>query len=75
MKFTTASALSILSFTASVSAQNYASPPYYPTPKGGWVSDWTASYEKARVLVNKLTLAGKVNITTSVGWQMVIQLY
>ncbi|RPB08473.1 hypothetical protein P167DRAFT_608728 [Morchella conica CCBAS932] len=70
MKFTTAFVLSILSFTASVSAQNYASPPYYPSPKGGWVSDWTASYEKARVLVNKLTLAGKVNITTSVGWQM-----
>lgn len=56
---------------AAVNAQNYASPPYYPSPKGGWLSDWSASYEKARVLVSRMTLAGKVNITTSTGWSMV----
>jgi len=49
---------------------NYVSPPYYPAPKGGWVSDWSASYAKAQALVSKMTLAGKVNITTTVGWSM-----
>lgn len=62
--------LSLLSATV-VNAQNYANPPYYPSPKGGWLSDWSASYDKARLLVSKMTLAGKVNITTATGWSMV----
>lgn len=63
-------ALSFVS-AAVVNAQNYASPPYYPTPKGGWLPEWSASYDKARALVSRMTLAGKVNITTATGWQMV----
>lgn len=63
-------ALSFVSAVA-VNAQGYASPPYYPTPKGGWLSEWGASYDKARALVSRMTLAGKVNITTATGWQMV----
>lgn len=51
---------------------NYASPPYYPAPKGGWLPEWSASYVKARALVSRMTLAGKVNITTSIGWSMVV---
>lgn len=61
--------LSFVSATA-VNAQ-YANPPYYPAPKGGWLPEWSASYEKARALVSRMTLAGKVNITTATGWQMV----
>ena len=52
-------------------AQNYDSPPYYPAPKGGWTSDWAASYVKAAAMVGKMTLAEKVNVTTAIGWQMV----
>ena len=52
-------------------AQNYDSPPYYPTPKGGWIGDWAASYEKAAAMVAQMTLAEKVNVTTAIGWQMV----
>ncbi|KAI5780794.1 beta-glucosidase-related glycosidase [Geopyxis carbonaria] len=55
---------------AAVAAAASTSPPYYPTPKGGWVADWSASYEKARALVAQMTLAEKVNITTGIGWQM-----
>src|SRR5690554_2688153 len=52
-------------------AQNYDSPPYYPSPKGGWTSDWAASYQKAAAMVGQMTLAEKVNVTTAIGWQMV----
>lgn len=51
---------------------NYAAEPYYPTPKGGWSSAWTASYTKAAFLVEKMTLAEKVNITTGIGELMVL---
>ncbi|KAF8475839.1 glycoside hydrolase superfamily [Kalaharituber pfeilii] len=47
-----------------------ASPPYYSTPKGGWLSEWTPSYQKASALVGQMTLAEKVNVTTSIGWSM-----
>lgn len=43
------------------------SPPYYPAPKGGWLSDWEDSYEKAHKLVSQMTLAEKVNLTTGTG--------
>ncbi|KAM3078943.1 hypothetical protein ACMFMF_003870 [Clarireedia jacksonii] len=45
----------------------YVAAPYYPTPKGGWVSEWAAAYEKARVVVANMTLAEKVNLTTGTG--------
>ncbi|KUJ20941.1 uncharacterized protein LY89DRAFT_715245 [Mollisia scopiformis] len=45
----------------------YVAAPYYPTPKGGWVSNWTAAYEKAKVVVANMTLAEKVNLTTGTG--------
>ena len=46
------------------------SPPWYPTPPGGTVSQWSESYKKAADLVKKMTLPEKVNITTGTGWQM-----
>lgn len=46
------------------------SPPWYPTPPGGTVSQWSESYKKAAALVEKMTLPEKVNITTGTGWQM-----
>ncbi|KAF9890251.1 hypothetical protein FE257_006163 [Aspergillus nanangensis] len=46
------------------------SPPYYPTPKGGWISDWAEAYEKAHKLVSNMTLAEKVNLTTGTGIYM-----
>jgi beta-glucosidase len=49
---------------------NFHSPPVYPAPKGGWVPEWADAYAKAKKLVEQMTLAEKVNVTTSVGWQM-----
>lgn len=46
------------------------SPPWYPSPKGGTISKWATSYEKAQTLVAQMTLIEKVNITTGTGWQM-----
>ncbi|KKA27855.1 hypothetical protein TD95_003253 [Thielaviopsis punctulata] len=46
------------------------SPPYYPAPFGGWVSDWASSYEKAKILVDNMTLAEKTNITAGTGIYM-----
>jgi beta-glucosidase len=46
------------------------SPPWYPSPAGGTVSQWTESYEKAAALVEKMSLPEKINITTGTGWQM-----
>ncbi|RDL36548.1 Uncharacterized protein BP5553_05900 [Venustampulla echinocandica] len=46
------------------------SPPWYPTPPGGTVAQWSESYNKAAELVKKMTLAEKVNVTTGTGWQM-----
>jgi beta-glucosidase-like glycosyl hydrolase len=48
----------------------YFSPPYYPTPKGGWVPTWKASYAKAAALVANMTLAEKVNVTSGTGFLM-----
>ena len=44
------------------------SPPYYPTPNGGWISSWSASYEKAAAVVANMTLAEKVNLTSGTGY-------
>ncbi|KAG9230706.1 glycoside hydrolase superfamily [Amylocarpus encephaloides] len=46
------------------------SPPWYPSPAGGTVKQWSESYSKAAGLVKKMTLPEKVNITTGTGWQM-----
>ena len=46
------------------------SPPWYPSPRGGTVTAWESSYEKARLMVERMTLAEKVNITTGTGWSM-----
>jgi len=44
------------------------SPPVYPSPKGGTLSQWEKSYQKAAAMVGKMTLIEKVNITTGTGW-------
>lgn len=46
----------------------YGSPPVYPAPKGGWTPDWAEAYGKAKKLVEQMTLAEKVNVTTAIGW-------
>ncbi|KAF2084274.1 glycoside hydrolase family 3 protein [Saccharata proteae CBS 121410] len=48
----------------------YNALPYYPTPHGGWVSDWSESYAKAAKIVANMTLAEKTNITTGTGYFM-----
>jgi beta-glucosidase len=50
------------------------SPPYYPSPKGGWTPDWQASYAKAQNIVSQMTLVEKVNLTTGTGLYMVFKL-
>ena len=45
----------------------YVAAPYYPTPHGGWISDWSESYRKASLLVSNMTLAEKANITAGTG--------
>jgi hypothetical protein len=49
----------------------YYAPPYYPTPKGGWVSSWADAYVKAQQVVANMSLAEKVNLTTGTGMYMV----
>ncbi|WEW58704.1 beta-glucosidase [Emydomyces testavorans] len=51
-------------------ASDFPSPPYYPTPKGGWVPEWEEAYNKAQAVVSKMTLAEKVNLTTGAGYLM-----
>ena len=46
------------------------SPPWYPSPKGGTTDGWVGSYKKAREMVERMTLAEKVNVTTGTGWMM-----
>jgi beta-glucosidase len=48
----------------------YVAAPYYPSPLGGWTSDWTSAYEKAESLVSSMTLAEKTNITAGTGFFM-----
>ncbi|KAL1980469.1 hypothetical protein VTN96DRAFT_4126 [Rasamsonia emersonii] len=48
----------------------YSSPDYYPTPNGGWVSEWADAYAKAQKVVSQMTLAEKVNITSGTGYFM-----
>ncbi|KAI9841814.1 MAG: hypothetical protein M1837_000359 [Sclerophora amabilis] len=46
------------------------SPPWYPTPPGGTLSSWQKSFSKAHKMVERMSLAEKVNVTTGVGWSM-----
>jgi beta-glucosidase len=48
----------------------YYVPAYYPAPFGGWTADWADSYDKAKALVDKMTLAEKTNITAGTGIYM-----
>ena len=62
--------------TAKVVAQDavpagYVAKPYYPTPSGGWIPEWKASYAKASAVVGNMTLAEKVNLTSGTGYFMV----
>lgn len=64
------SAAALLDGRDSVPA-GYASPPYYPTPYGGWDDQWSDAYQKAVALVSRMTVAEKVNITAGTGLYMV----
>ncbi|KAK7749771.1 hypothetical protein SLS53_000350 [Cytospora paraplurivora] len=48
----------------------YVAAPYYPTPYTGWVSSWSDSVQKAKALVDTMTLAEKANITAGTGFFM-----
>ena len=49
----------------------YVASPYYPAPNGGWIPDWSNSYAKAAAIVQNMTLAEKVNLTSGTGYFMV----
>lgn len=48
----------------------YVAAPYYPAPYTGWVSSWSDSVQKAKALVDTMTLAEKANITAGTGFFM-----
>ncbi|KUI64454.1 putative beta-glucosidase F [Cytospora mali] len=48
----------------------YVAAPYYPAPYTGWVSSWSDSVQKAKALVDTMTLAEKANITAGTGIYM-----
>jgi beta-glucosidase len=48
----------------------YDSPSYYPAPNGGWAAEWADAYTKAQRVVQNMTLAEKVNLTTGTGFYM-----
>lgn len=45
----------------------YSAPSYYPAPYTGWIADWSESVQKAKALVDTMTLAEKANITAGTG--------
>ncbi|WQF79559.1 Putative glycoside hydrolase, family 3, glycoside hydrolase family 3 domain, immunoglobulin [Colletotrichum destructivum] len=45
----------------------FVAAPYYPAPYGGWASDWSDSYRRAKEVVDRMTLAEKTNITSGTG--------
>lgn len=55
---------------ANVLPPGYVAASYYPTPHAGWTSDWSASFDNAKALVEKMTLAEKTNITAGTGIYM-----
>ena len=58
--------------TIAGTATNETSPPYYPSPWGTGLGNWTAAYQKAVAFVSQLTLAEKVNLTTGVGYVIIL---
>ncbi|KAI5961853.1 bglE [Candida pseudojiufengensis] len=47
----------------------YKSPGYYPSPLGGRIDNcWQKAYEKARKILEKMSIPEKVNLTTGTGW-------
>ncbi|EPS41695.1 hypothetical protein H072_4407 [Dactylellina haptotyla CBS 200.50] len=44
--------------------------PFYPSPRGGWVSSWHEAYSEAAKLVVEMSVPEKVNLTTGIGWSM-----
>lgn len=48
----------------------YVAAPYYPAPYTGWISSWSDSVQKAKALVDTMTLAEKANITAGTGIYM-----
>ncbi|KAJ8609589.1 hypothetical protein MRB53_039040 [Persea americana] len=46
------------------------SPPWYPSPAGGTMQSWSDSYAKAALMVGRMSLLEKVNVTTGIGWSM-----
>ncbi|PLB49355.1 hypothetical protein P170DRAFT_456004 [Aspergillus steynii IBT 23096] len=48
----------------------FPSESYFPTPRGGVYEEWAEDYRKAQLLVERMTLVEKINITTGTGWKM-----
>lgn len=48
----------------------YVAAPYYPAPYTGWIDSWSDSVNKAKALVDTMTLAEKANITAGTGIYM-----
>ncbi|ODV93516.1 hypothetical protein PACTADRAFT_5293 [Pachysolen tannophilus NRRL Y-2460] len=49
--------------------KGFVSKPFYPSPLGGRIPNvWQEAYEKARKLVEKMSITEKVNLTTGTGW-------
>jgi hypothetical protein len=70
-----ASLFAIPSLAASIDRRaavpdGYVAAPYYPAPYTGWVSSWSDSVQKAKALVDTMTLAEKANITAGTGIYM-----
>ncbi|CAH6722406.1 putative probable beta-glucosidase A [[Candida] jaroonii] len=50
-------------------AEFFYSDPYYPSPLGGRIDHvWQKAYDKARKIVEKMSITEKVNLTTGTGW-------
>lgn len=55
------------SYTDAGAVFDETSPPYYPSPWGEGLGNWSDAYAKAAAFVSQLTLTEKVNLTTGVG--------
>jgi beta-glucosidase-like glycosyl hydrolase len=53
-----------------VAPEDGQSPAWYPSPLGGANKEWEDAYKKAALLIKKMTLVEKVNMTTGTGWSM-----
>ncbi|TLD23577.1 glycoside hydrolase family protein [Venturia nashicola] len=53
-----------------IAPEDGQSPAWYPSPLGGANKEWESAYRKAALLVKKMTLVEKVNMTTGTGWSM-----